>query len=101
LPRITPAIACLGFAVVVTLTGSAGSGASAAFAQDFPPPANDDNCAGDATSAAAHFFSGIAPGLFGQLISTVGQQQQVDNLGFASCGFVGQTNTTPQPRQNP
>ena len=96
--RVTHAIGCLGFTVVLTLAGGAGG---SALAQDFPPPANANNCAGDATSGAAHFFSVLAPGLFGQLISTVAGQQQVDNLGFATCGFIGPDNSTPQPRQNP
>ena len=42
-------------------------------------PGDEHNCAGKVVSSLA------GPG-FGQLVSTLAQAQQVDNVGFADCG---------------
>ena len=71
------AIAAFGAATLIGLSG----GAAVA-----DPPVNGHDCAGALVSSVA------GPG-FGQLVSALAHQQQVDNLGLADCGAP--------PRSNP
>jgi hypothetical protein len=88
--RIRRSAACALTVLALTFTSGFGPGQAVAWAQSTQlPPANEHNCAGDATSFTAQLFGRI----LGVLISATAQLGLVDNVGLASCG--------DNPRQNP